>query len=217
MRVRLRQQASQRAGQEAGLILREDQPGQVRHGLGLELVDTDERDVGVLGRRCGGGLTEGEPDGDDDGGAALDELTDVVGVVRRRRRLDEVGGPAELLGGLLGPLPRRLVERLVVDLADVGDQADDDVTAAATTTSGGVGALLGGCGRRALLGCRRVRRSGHGGLRGARGGRGAAAVVVVVAPACRECETGNSEDGDELARFHAPPQISVSWEWFGRY
>ena len=58
--VRLGQQAGQRAGEEAGLVLGEDQPGQVADRLGLELVDADERDVRVLGRRRGGRLTEGE-------------------------------------------------------------------------------------------------------------------------------------------------------------
>ena len=99
-------------------------PVQLQSGLGLELVDADERDVGVVGGRRGGRLAEGEADGDDHVGAAVDELADVVGVVGGRGRLDEVGAAADLLGRRLGAFPRRLVERLVVHLADVGDETD---------------------------------------------------------------------------------------------
>ena len=61
-RVGLGQQPGEGAGEEARLVLVEDQAGEVADDrvVGLELVDADEHDVGVGGGRRGGRLAEGE-------------------------------------------------------------------------------------------------------------------------------------------------------------
>ena len=69
---------------------------------------------------------EQEADGDDDVGVALEGGGDVLGVVGLGHRLDVVGLEAEALLGRRHALVGVLVERAVVDLADVGDEADGE-------------------------------------------------------------------------------------------
>ena len=67
-----------------------------------------------------------KPDGDHHVGVVLEGRVDVLGVVGLGRGLDVVGLEAEAVGRGLHALVGVLVERAVVDLADVGDQADGE-------------------------------------------------------------------------------------------
>lgn len=109
----------------AGVGLGEDQAGDVGRGglLVLELVDTDELDVGV---RLGGGhrgLGHEEADSDDRVVLLVGELLEVVRVVLRVLGLDVLRLDAVALEGL-DAFPGGLVEVLVVDRAGVGDESD---------------------------------------------------------------------------------------------
>ena len=231
--VRLGEQAGQRAGQEAGLVLGEDQPGQVADGLGLELVDADEGDVRVLGRRRGRRLAEGEADGDDDVGAGVDELADVRGVVGGAAVSMKSAAPpdssaaawapsqADWLNDLSSTLPTSVTRPMLI--SSTGSRAGQSTAALpAVVVSAppvgrvgppprGVGAALGG--RR--LGAAGGRGLGAAGASSRRRRRSSvpppaevvAGRVLVVAAARRERETADREHSDELGRFHAPPQF----------
>ena len=111
-------------GGVAGLVLREDQSGQVGDLLGLELVHADELDARVGLGSLDGRLTHEEADRDDDVIPTGNELTDVGGVVLGIDGLDVLRVTTRGLGSLEGTLPCGLVERLVVYLAGVGDETD---------------------------------------------------------------------------------------------
>ena len=117
------------AGQVAGLVFLVAELDVVRQlGTrgGRTLVDADEPDVGVHLGDAARRRAVREAGRDDDVEALVDELLDVRDAVRGRRRGDErdVAGDAERLGGLGRALVGVLIEVLVVDLADVGCDAD---------------------------------------------------------------------------------------------
>ena len=118
------------AGHVAALVLVEEHADVVVRELGLELVDADEVRLGVRlgGRQRVGG--EQEARGDHHVGVVLEGRVDVLGVVGLGRGLDVVGLEAEAVGRGLHALVGVLVERAVVDLADVGDQADGEAVRA---------------------------------------------------------------------------------------
>ena len=126
-RAALGQARRQRTRQIARLILVEDQAGQVRQRLTLELVDTDEVDVGVrLGRRDRR-IGHRKAHRHDHRVAGVDELLHVVGVVLGVLRLDVLDvafRDAQRLRRLLHAFPGRLVEAAVVHPAHIRHHAD---------------------------------------------------------------------------------------------
>ncbi len=87
--ARLAQMGGQSASQVAGLILVEDKAGQVGDVVGsvivkgptLELVNTNELDVGIGFCRFDSGIAQSETHGDDHIVTGLDELRHVIGIV----------------------------------------------------------------------------------------------------------------------------------------
>ncbi len=175
---------TQRRGQDAGevpaLVLVEVHAHVVGGVLGLELVDADEVGLGVRLGGCQRRVSEEEADGDDDVGLALQGGADVLLVVGLRDRLDEAGLEVEALLGGDHAVVGVLVEGAIVDLADVGDEADGEVlgnleagilgllaevvegdlgvggTFAATAAGGRAGVVTGVGGGRRVVGARVV-------------------------------------------------------------
>ena len=138
-RTGLGEAAGEYAGEIAGVVLVKDEPGDVGHRLALELVDTDEVDIGIVSGGGEGGITQGEADADDYVVASVDELLDIVSVVfgvLRFNVLEVVFGQTEAFGGSDDAFPSGLVEAAVVDAADVCYEADFEVAGHA---------FVGGC------------------------------------------------------------------------
>ena len=217
-RIGLREQACERACHEAGLVLVEHEAGEVVNGRALELVHADELQRRIGLGRLDGVVTEGEADRDDHLVAVVDELLDVGGVVGLGVALDVLGLHANGRGTLLGALPCRLVERLVVDLAEVGDETDAQRVGGLAVDVRGIDggdrvrrSCCGGvrCGGRSGVGggcCGRLscgRGSGVGG-----GGHGrfscgrCSGVGGLVLAACGYDEDAREQCGGDLCGFH---------------
>ena len=119
--------AAEVADEVADLLLAEEEPLDVL-GLRLQrgLVDVDDRELHVREALRGGGdrVALREADADDEVVALADEAGHVRHVVGRRARLDHAPWIAQLTLGPLQALVRELVEPVVVELAQVGDEAD---------------------------------------------------------------------------------------------
>ena len=147
----LRHAGGEVAGEEARLCGVEEQRLDVRRHLlqldflqvdGVDVeVDDPELHIGVLRRRDGCLVAELQADGDDHVALRVDHAADVLGVVGVGLRLGRRLGDAQVSLGVLQSLEGRLVERLVVEAAGVGDHAGTEV--------------LGTCGR--LLAVRPLR------------------------------------------------------------
>ncbi len=121
------QRGSQHARQVTSLVFGEDQTGVIGQGIGLELIDADEHDVGILGRGLMGGVAQGEAHADNHIVAVLDELVDVIGVVLGVLGLDVldvVFGQTQLVSSHFYAFPGRLVEAAVIDATHIGDETD---------------------------------------------------------------------------------------------
>ena len=123
----------QRADQEASLILREDESHQVGNIVGgvciiypgkLILIYADELDVGVQRSRGRRGLAKVEAHCHDHIVTGIREGGDILGIILRVAGLDVLDVRAQIGLRLLHAFPRRLVEGLVVNLADIGYQAN---------------------------------------------------------------------------------------------
>ena len=125
--VGLGHQAGEVAGAVARLVLGEDQTGDVLLGdrrRVVALVDADEAG-GRVGLGGGGGrVRHQEADRDDRVVLLVGELLDVRRVVLGVLGLDVLVEGVRVLRGGLRALVGGLVERLVVDLAGVGDETD---------------------------------------------------------------------------------------------
>src|SRR3989454_8116778 len=124
--VRLGDVRGDDAREIAGLRLDEDETLVVLgRGIGDELVHAEEVDgrVGLrLLQRVG---ADEEPNRHDEVVLLIDELLDVRGIVGRVLGDDHLRcWCADRLGAILRALPRVFVERLVLELTDVGDDAD---------------------------------------------------------------------------------------------
>ena len=137
-RVGLGHLAGDDAGQEACLVLTEDEACKVGRRLVVRVVDDRE-----LGGRVGLGhgqrvVTEQEADGDHHVVLLVDEQLHVLLVVGRLVGLDDLGlhAKARVVDRVLYALPSVGVEGLVRKLADVGDETDVVRLGAAGSCSG---------------------------------------------------------------------------------
>src|SRR5207249_629538 len=148
--VALRDRARDDPGEVAGLGLVEDESLVVRGDVALallvagvlrdadELVDAEELDARVGLRRGERVGPDEEADRHDNVVLLIDEALDVLLVVRDVLGDNVLGRAADGARTILNAFPRELVERLVLELADVGDHpnlqpaATPQPTAAAT-------------------------------------------------------------------------------------
>ncbi len=114
------------ASQEGGLIGGVGEAQHVRHGLVVAKVDDGELDVGVGLGKVGRILAQQIAHRDDQVGALLQVLGDILGIVGLLLRFEVAAFDAKLLDSVLDALPRGLVKRQVVYAAHVGHQAHLD-------------------------------------------------------------------------------------------
>src|SRR3954454_5028093 len=125
-------QRGQVADEVAGLLLLERQADDVlRLALHPGRVEVDDRELGAreLLRRRRHGVGHEEAVADDEVVLLLRQRRQVRDVVRVLLRHEHATVDAELLDGALEALVRQLVERAVVEAADVGDETDLDLLA----------------------------------------------------------------------------------------
>ena len=150
---------------------------------------------------------EQEASGDHHVGVVLEGRVDVLGVVGLGRGLDVVGLEAEAVGRGLHALVGVLVERAVVDLADVGDQADGEAVRHLDTSVLRLLAHvfeldLGGVDIGAAIGRAFVRGFGRGGV-----GTG-----VVIIAACRCEQPEGDQSGREAKRSLVQGSLRGGWD-----
>src|SRR4051794_4281772 len=125
-------QRGQVADEVTGLLLLERQADDVlRLALHPGRVEVDDRELGAreLLRRRRHGVGHEEAVADDEVVLLLRQRRQVRDVVRVLLRHEHATVDAELLDGALEALVRQLVERAVVEAADVGDETDLDLLA----------------------------------------------------------------------------------------